>query len=87
MIRLTYSRWNKVIFETLTDSYKHNIIFKCSAPKTWRRFDGKIVELDTQFTIRARELQNIYNCIMLKNVSQDERLDVHLTLKHTVKVH
>ncbi|XP_070322445.1 IQ motif and ubiquitin-like domain-containing protein isoform X1 [Odocoileus virginianus] len=60
---------------------------KCSAPKTWRRFDGKIIELDTQFTIRARELQNIYNCIMLKNVSQDERLDVLLTLKHTVKEH
>nr|XP_020765141.1 IQ and ubiquitin-like domain-containing protein [Odocoileus virginianus texanus] len=60
---------------------------KCSAPKTWRRFDGKIIELDTQFTIRARELQNIYNCIMLKNVSHDERLDVLLTLKHTVKEH
>ncbi|XP_044802769.2 IQ and ubiquitin-like domain-containing protein isoform X2 [Bubalus bubalis] len=59
---------------------------KCSAPKTWRRFDGKIIDMDTQFTIRARELQNIYNCIMLKNVSQDERLDVLLTLKHTVKV-
>ncbi|KAB0375984.1 hypothetical protein FD755_012627 [Muntiacus reevesi] len=57
------------------------------SPKTWRRFDGKIIELDTQFTIRARELQNIYNCIMLKNVSQDERLDVLLTLKHTVKEH
>nr|XP_025147234.1 IQ and ubiquitin-like domain-containing protein isoform X3 [Bubalus bubalis] len=60
---------------------------KCSAPKTWRRFDGKIIDMDTQFTIRARELQNIYNCIMLKNVSQDERLDVLLTLKHTVKEH
>ncbi|XP_015443757.1 IQ and ubiquitin-like domain-containing protein isoform X2 [Pteropus alecto] len=60
---------------------------KCSAPKIWRRFDGKIVEMDTQFTIRARELQNIYKCIMLKNISQDERLDVLLTLKHTVKEH
>ncbi|KAM9078083.1 IQ motif and ubiquitin-like domain-containing protein isoform 4-T6 [Megaptera novaeangliae] len=60
---------------------------KCSAPKIWRTFDGKIIEMDTQFTIRARELQNIYNCIMLKNISQDERLDVLLTLKHTVKEH
>ncbi|XP_004418800.1 PREDICTED: IQ and ubiquitin-like domain-containing protein [Ceratotherium simum simum] len=60
---------------------------KCSAPKTWRTFDGKIVEMDTQFTIRARELQNIYKCITLKNLSQDERLDVLLTLKHTVKEH
>ncbi|XP_065740270.1 IQ motif and ubiquitin-like domain-containing protein [Phocoena phocoena] len=60
---------------------------KCSAPKLWRTFDGKIIEMDTQFTIRARELQNIYNCIVLKNISQDERLDVLLTLKHTVKEH
>ncbi|XP_054420185.1 IQ and ubiquitin-like domain-containing protein [Pteronotus mesoamericanus] len=60
---------------------------KCSAPNIWRRFDGKIIEMDTQFTIRARELHNIYKCIMLKNLSQDERLDVLLTLKHTVKEH
>uniref|UniRef100_A0A8D0MPC4 IQ motif and ubiquitin domain containing n=1 Tax=Sus scrofa TaxID=9823 RepID=A0A8D0MPC4_PIG len=60
---------------------------KCSAPKVWRTFDGKIIEMDTQFTIRARELQNIYKCIMLRNISQDERLDVLLTLKHTVKEH
>ncbi|KFO28633.1 IQ and ubiquitin-like domain-containing protein [Fukomys damarensis] len=60
---------------------------KCSSPKTWRRPDGKIIEMDTQFTIRARELQNIYKCIRLQNISQDERLDILLTLKHTVKEH
>ncbi|KAM5255741.1 IQ motif and ubiquitin-like domain-containing protein [Ctenodactylus gundi] len=60
---------------------------KCSAPKTWRSSDGKLIEMDTQFTIRARELQNIYNCIILKDISQDERFDVLLTLKHTVKEH
>ncbi|XP_044102427.1 IQ and ubiquitin-like domain-containing protein isoform X2 [Neovison vison] len=60
---------------------------KCSAPKVWRTLSGKIIEMDTQFTIRARELQNIYKCILLKNLSQDERLDVLLTLKHTVKEH
>nr|XP_011728382.1 IQ and ubiquitin-like domain-containing protein isoform X2 [Macaca nemestrina] len=60
---------------------------KCSAPKIWRTPNGKTIEMDTQFTIRARELQNIYKCIMLKNISQDERLDVLLTLKHTVKEH
>ncbi|XP_066222251.1 IQ motif and ubiquitin-like domain-containing protein isoform X2 [Saccopteryx leptura] len=60
---------------------------KCSAPKTWERFDGNIIEMDTQFTIRARELQSIYRSILLKNISQDERLDILLTLKHTVKEH
>ncbi|XP_041531312.1 IQ and ubiquitin-like domain-containing protein [Microtus oregoni] len=60
---------------------------KCSAPKTWRRPDGQTIEMDTQFTIRARELQSIYKCIILKDLSQDERLDILLTLKHTVKEH
>ncbi|XP_048193625.1 IQ and ubiquitin-like domain-containing protein [Perognathus longimembris pacificus] len=60
---------------------------KCSAPRVWRRADGKVIEMDTQFTLRARELQNIYKCIIMKNVSHDERLDVLLTLKHTVKEH
>lgn len=60
---------------------------KCSASNTWRRPDGQTVEMDTQFTIRARELQSIYKCILLKNLSQDERLDILLTLKHTVKEH
>nr|XP_023400359.1 IQ and ubiquitin-like domain-containing protein [Loxodonta africana] len=60
---------------------------KCSAPKVWRTPSGKIIEMDTQFTIRARELHNIYKCITLRNLSQDERLDVLLTLKHTVKEH
>lgn len=64
----------------------NDILFKCSAPKTWRRPDGKAIEMDTQFTIRARELQSIYKCIILKDLSQDERLDILLTLKHTVKV-
>ncbi|XP_038609148.1 IQ and ubiquitin-like domain-containing protein [Tachyglossus aculeatus] len=58
---------------------------KCAAPKTWRALDGKITEMDTQYTIRAKELRDIYNCIVMKNLSQDERLDVLLTLKHTVK--
>ncbi|KAM4874324.1 IQ motif and ubiquitin-like domain-containing protein [Thomomys bottae] len=60
---------------------------KCSSPRIWRRADGKVIEMDTQFTIRARELQNIYKCIIMKNVSHDERLDLLLTLKHTVKEH
>nr|XP_004658704.2 IQ and ubiquitin-like domain-containing protein [Jaculus jaculus] len=60
---------------------------KCSAPKIWRTPEGKTIEMDTQFTIRARELQSIYKCMMLKDISQDERLDILLTLKHTVKEH
>ena len=42
--------------------------------------------MDTPFTIRAKELRDIYNSINMKYLTQDERLDVLLTLKHTVKV-
>jgi hypothetical protein len=41
--------------------------------------------MDTPYTIRAKELQDIYNSINMKYLTQDERLDVLLTLKHTVK--
>uniref|UniRef100_W5NFY4 IQ motif and ubiquitin domain containing n=1 Tax=Lepisosteus oculatus TaxID=7918 RepID=W5NFY4_LEPOC len=60
---------------------------KCAEPKKWKAFDGKITEMDTQYTIRARELRDIYASINMKYLSQDERLDVLLTLKHTVKEH
>jgi len=42
--------------------------------------------MDTQYTIRAKEMRDIYNSINMKYLTQDERLDVLLTLKHTVKV-
>ncbi|KAM8980331.1 IQ and ubiquitin-like domain-containing protein [Sarcophilus harrisii] len=60
---------------------------KCSAPKKWISSNNTETVMDTQYTIRARELQDIYNCIIIKNICDDERLDVLLTLKHTVKEH
>ncbi|XP_060633734.2 IQ motif and ubiquitin-like domain-containing protein [Anolis sagrei] len=60
---------------------------KCAAPKKWKAFDGKITEMDTQFTLRARELLEIYRSISMKDLPEDERIDVLLTLKHTVKEH
>ncbi|CAB1323482.1 unnamed protein product [Coregonus sp. 'balchen'] len=60
---------------------------KCAAPKRWRAFDGKITQMDTQYTIRAKELRDLYSSINLRYLNQEERLDVLLTLKHTVKEH
>ncbi|XP_071807363.1 IQ motif and ubiquitin-like domain-containing protein [Asterias amurensis] len=60
---------------------------KAAAPKKWRAFDGKFTEMDTAYTIRARELRDIYKSLNMKYLTQDERLDVLLTLKHTVKEH
>ncbi|XP_074049907.1 LOW QUALITY PROTEIN: IQ motif and ubiquitin-like domain-containing protein [Macrotis lagotis] len=60
---------------------------KCSAPKKWIASDNTETQMDTQYTVRARELKDIYNCIVIKNICDDERLDVLLTLKHTIKEH
>jgi hypothetical protein len=59
---------------------------QAAAPKKWKGPDGKHTEMDTPYTIRAQELKDIYNSINMKYLTQDERLDVLLTLKHTVKV-
>lgn len=45
-----------------------------------------MTQMDTPHTIRARELRDLYGSIILSCLSQEERLDVLLTLKHTVKV-
>jgi len=60
---------------------------KAAAPKKWQGHDGKLTYMDTPYTIRAKELRDIYNSINMKYLTQDERLDVLLTLKHTVKEH
>ncbi|KAI4873594.1 hypothetical protein NFI96_008799, partial [Prochilodus magdalenae] len=60
---------------------------KCAAPKTWRAFDGMTTQMDTPQSIRAKELRDLYSSINLQYLSQEERLDVLLTLKHTVKEH
>ncbi|XP_068703334.1 IQ motif and ubiquitin-like domain-containing protein [Montipora foliosa] len=60
---------------------------KAAAPKQWKAYDGKITEMDTPYTIRAQELRDIYSTLSMKYLTQDERLDVLLTLKHTVKEH
>lgn len=69
------------------DKRIQSFLDKAAAPKKWKGFDGKSTEMDTPFTIRAKELRDIYNSINMKFLTQDERLDVLLTLKHTVKEH
>ncbi|GCC34482.1 hypothetical protein chiPu_0012956 [Chiloscyllium punctatum] len=59
----------------------------CADPIRWKAYDGRVTEMDTPFTIRARELRDIYNSINMKYLTRDERLDALLTLKHTVKEH
>ncbi|KAM7397307.1 hypothetical protein PAMP_020291 [Pampus punctatissimus] len=69
------------------DKAVKTLLDKSAAPHQWRAADGRLIEMDSEHTIRARELQDLYNSIKLSPVSQEQRLQVLMTLKHTVKVH
>ncbi|KAM7415338.1 hypothetical protein PAMA_019931 [Pampus argenteus] len=69
------------------DKAVKTLLDKSAAPHQWRAADGRLIEMESEHTIRARELQDLYNSIKLSPVSQEQRLQVLMTLKHTVKVH
>ncbi|XP_034734906.1 IQ and ubiquitin-like domain-containing protein [Etheostoma cragini] len=69
------------------DKTVRNFLDKSAAPHQWRAADGRLIEMDSPHTIRARELRDLYNSISLSTVSQEQRLHVLMTLKHTVKEH
>ncbi|EDV24503.1 uncharacterized protein TRIADDRAFT_25964, partial [Trichoplax adhaerens] len=60
---------------------------KAADAKRWISVDGKVTEMDTAYTIRAKQLRDLYTSIVMKYLTQEERLDVLMTLKHTVKEH
>ncbi|XP_019737359.1 IQ and ubiquitin-like domain-containing protein [Hippocampus comes] len=60
---------------------------KSSTPHQWRAADGRLIEMDTPDTIRARELGDLYDCVAMSPVSQEQRLDILLCLKQTVEAH
>lgn len=53
--------------------------------KRWECDDGSVVEVHTPFTTRAKELMQLYNGLRLPLLTTDERLDVLLHVKWTVK--
>ncbi|CAG9315589.1 unnamed protein product [Blepharisma stoltei] len=56
-----------------------------SDPKKWRLSDGRFTDAHTPWTTRAKELMELYNGLKMKHLSIDERLDVLLHTKWTVK--
>ena len=56
-----------------------------SDPNLWKRNDGRYTEVHTPFTTRAKELMDLYNGLKLPFLSIDERLDLLLHTKWTVK--
>merc|ERR1740133_363494 len=56
-----------------------------SSPKRWQMSDGEVAQVHTPFTTRSKELMELYNGLMLPLLTVDERLDVLLHVKWTVK--
>ena len=63
----------------------NNFLKAMSDPKLWKRTDGRYTEVHTPFSTRAKELMDLYNGLRLPFLSTDERLDVLLHTKWTVK--
>ncbi|NXH12669.1 IQUB protein, partial [Bucco capensis] len=60
---------------------------KCAEPKRWKAFDGKLTTMDTQDTLRARELLELYHSVSMRDVAQESRVHVLLTLRQTLMEH
>ncbi len=56
-----------------------------SSPKLWQMGDGEVAEVHTPFTTRAKELLELHQGLNLPLLTVDERLDVLLHVKWTVK--
>lgn len=76
----------KIIANVSNKDEKINKFLKAmSDPKNWERSDGRMTEVHTPFTTRAKELMDLYNGLKLPYLSIDERLDVLLHTKWTVR--
>ncbi|KAF7215114.1 IQ motif and ubiquitin-like domain-containing protein [Nothobranchius furzeri] len=69
------------------DKVIKDFLDKSAASHQWRAADGRLLEMDTPNSIRARELRDAYNNISMNSVSREQRLNFLTTLKHIVMVH
>lgn len=56
-----------------------------SNDKKWAMSDGEVASIETPFTKRASELRELYLSLCNKKVTVDERLDILLHIKWTIK--
>jgi len=61
------------------------LLDKMSAPKKWIGFQDAPILVDNPETIRARELRDLYHALNLPLLTIDERLQILLHVKFTVK--
>ena len=67
------------------DKQIRSMLKMMAAPKQWQMSDGEVAQVHTPFTTRAKELMELYNGLRLPLLTVDERLDVLLHIKWTVK--
>ena len=63
----------------------NKMLSKMSKPKRWNLKDGHMIEVHTPYTTRAIELQQLYVGLQVPILTTEERLDVLLHVKWTVK--
>ncbi|KAJ3115375.1 hypothetical protein HDU96_000744 [Phlyctochytrium bullatum] len=61
------------------------LLEQMAAPKKWQTSKGPPVLVDTPTTVRARELRDLYHALILSKLTIDERLQILLHVKYTVK--
>ncbi|GLD61737.1 IQ and ubiquitin-like domain-containing protein [Lates japonicus] len=83
----TIGRHRIAVHNNNYDKTIRKFLDKCGAPHQWRAADGRLIEMDTQHTIRARELRDLYAGVNELTAAEEQRLHVLMTLKHTVKEH
>ncbi|XP_068595023.1 IQ motif and ubiquitin-like domain-containing protein [Brachionichthys hirsutus] len=67
------------------DKVVKNVLDKLAAPIRWQRAaDGQPIEMETQNTMRARELRDLYTNVNLLTVTREQRRSILVALKHTV---
>ena len=71
---------------TLSLSLSLSLSLQTAAPKRWIAYDGNTTEMATPYTLRAAQLRDLYHSLTNSALTSDERLDILLTLKCTVKV-
>lgn len=81
----TIDRLKIVATKENRDKHIKNVLASMSKPKEWPTGDGDGVEVHTPFSTRAKELMELYNGLRLPLLTVDERLDVLLHVKWTVK--
>uniref|UniRef100_A0A0G4HL22 IQ motif and ubiquitin-like domain-containing protein n=1 Tax=Chromera velia CCMP2878 TaxID=1169474 RepID=A0A0G4HL22_9ALVE len=67
------------------DAKIKRLLESMAKPRVWAQSDGETTTVHTPFTTRAKELMDLYNGLRLPLLTVDERLDVLLHVKWTVK--